>query len=77
MEQIRKGVLGLGKRATSGKRDYHCASIRNLNVSTDVEVHTQVFLGTGLALAIFISTTAFYLSRKFSLKDREKERKYM
>ncbi len=29
---------GTGKRGTSGKRDCHCASSRNLNVSTDVAV---------------------------------------
>ncbi len=33
MEQIRKAYRGTGKRGTSGKRDCHNASIRNLNVS--------------------------------------------
>ncbi len=34
VEQIREGVSGDGLGGTSRKRDCHCASSRNLNVST-------------------------------------------
>ncbi len=38
MEQLREGVSGDGLEGTSGKRDSHRASSRNLNVSTDEAV---------------------------------------